>query len=388
MKAFFLPMRTIMLGILLVLAGHSVTARVSPPSAESGVTLYTPYTRISVPPGQSIDYIVDVINNGATVKKVALSIAGLPKGWTHDLKSGGWAIEEISVLPKEKKNFTLRVDVPFKVEKGTYRFNLVASGVIVMPLSVVVSEEGTFKTEMTIKQPNMEGGANASFNFNAEIKNRTAEKQLYSLRAQVPVGWNVAFKAAGRQVTSLPVEPNQTESITFEVDPPDAIAAGTYKIPVSAVTNGTSANGEVEVVVTGTYGLELSTPTGLLSTSVTAGDDRRVELQVRNTGSTDLSNVKLSYGAPSNWEVFFDPKQIDKIEAGKTSLVYATIKADRKAIVGDYMTTVEAKTDEAASKASFRVSVKTSMMYGWMGVMIIGGVLGGLYWQFRKHGRR
>ena len=48
--------------------------------------------------------------------------------------------------------------------------------------------------------------------------------------------------------------------------------AGTYKIPVRAATNGSSADLGLEVVITGSYGIELTTPTGLLSTSITAGD--------------------------------------------------------------------------------------------------------------------
>lgn len=385
MNRFFLPMRTRML-TLLFLAGFMISYRAS--ATDPAVVLYTPYTKISVPPGQSIDYTIDVINNSSAVKKVSIALTGIPKGWAYDLKSGGWTVGELSILPKEKKNLTLRVDVPMKVDKGTYRFQVVAPGFTILPLTVIVSEQGTFKTELTAKQPNMQGNANASFTFNAEVRNRTADVQLYALRADVPPGWNAAFKTGGRQVTSVQVEPNRTENLTVEIDPPDAIEAGSYKIPVSAVTRETSATVDLEVVVTGSYNLELTTPTGLLSTSVTAGDDRRVELLVKNNGSAGLKNIKLSSAAPVNWEVTFDPREIGKLEAGRSVPVYATIKADKKAIAGDYVTNIEAKTPEVSSKASFRVSVKTSVLYGWVGILIIAGVVGTVYAQFRKYGRR
>jgi uncharacterized membrane protein len=386
MNRFFLHMRTLTLNALLLLPGLLVSAHVS--IAQSGVTLYTPYTKISVPPGQSIDYTIDVINNSSVVKKVSLSLAGMPKGWTYDLKSGGWTIGELSVLPKERKNLALRVDVPLKVDKGSYRFNMVGEGLTSLPLTVVVSEQGTFKTELTTKQPNMEGNANATFTFNADLKNRTTDMQLYALRANVPAGWNVAFKTGGRQITSVQVGPNATENLTVEIDPPDAIAAGSYRIPVSAMTGATAANIEFEVVIKGSYSLELTTPTGLMSTGINAGDEKRIELVVRNTGSAELKNIKLNYTAPTNWDVLFDPKQVDKLEPGKTAQVYATIRADKKAIPGDYVANLEAKAPEASSKASFRVSVRTSVLYGWMGMLIIAGVLGTVYFQFRKYGRR
>jgi len=365
----------------MILGGHA-TAK------EPGVTLYTPYTTISVPPGQSIDYTIDIINNSDVVSKAALSISGIPKGWNYDLKSGGWSIEELAVLPGEKKNISLRVEIPYKVNKGRYRFSVVARGLGTLPLTVIVSEQGTFKTELTTKQPNMEGNANASFTFNAELKNRTAEKQLYSLRANVPEGWNAFFKTSGRQVPSVQVEPNQTENLIVEIDPPDAIEAGSYKIPVTAVTSTTSANLELEVVVTGSYSMELTTPTGLLSTSMTAGDNKRIALQLRNTGSAALKNVKLSFSAPVDWDVIFEPKQLDILEPGKNAEIFATIKANKNAISGDYLTNLEAKTPEVSSKTSFRISVRSSMLSGWIGVMIIGGAASSVYYLFRKYGRR
>lgn len=382
-----MPMRTLFSSMLLSLAG--IILPISHISAkDSSVTLYTPYTKIFVPPGQSIDYSIDVINNTEAVKNLSISLSGIPKGWKYDLKSGSWAIGEIAVLSGEKKNISLHIDVPLKVNKGAYHFNVMAAGWSTLPLTVVISEQGTFETELTTKQSNMQGSANATFSFNADLKNRTDDKQLYALQANVPRGWNVSFRSAGRQVSSVQVESNHSENIAIEVDPPDAIEAGSYKIPVTAVTNTTSASIELEVVITGSYHVELTTPTGLLSTNITAGDEKRIELQIKNTGSAQLNNIKLSSNAPVNWEVTFDPKQIDKLEPGNNATMYVVIKCDKKAIAGDYVTNIEALTPEASSKVSFRVSVKTSMLYGWIGVFIIACALGGVYYLFREYGRR
>lgn len=380
-------MRTLFFSFLMCLPGIATLGE-ELPVKEPGVVLYTPYTKISVPPGQSIDYTIDVINNTTSVKNVSVSMYGLPKDWTYDLKSGGWTVNELSVLPDEKKTLSLKVNVPFKIKKGTYRFSVVAAGLTRLPLTVTVSEEGTFKTEFTAKQPNMEGNSKTSFTFHAELKNHTAEKQMYAFRSGAPRGWNVSFKTAGRQVSAAQVEPNKSENVTVEIDPPDAVPAGSYKIPVSASGSGTSADLELEVVVTGSYAMDLTTPTGLLSTKVTAGGERKLALVVRNNGSADLKNVKLSSSAPVNWEVTFEPTEIERIEPGATAEVTATIKADDKAIAGDYMTNITAKTPDVSSTAAFRVSVKTPMLYGWLGLMIIGGAASSIFYLFRKYGRR
>src|SRR3546814_19653799 len=130
-------------------------------------------------------------------------------------------MEQIAVLPGEKQTVDLTVDVPLKVDKGEYTFRLAAGGYDVLPLTVEVSEQGTFKTEFSTEQPNMEGAADATFTFNTELRNRTAGEQLYALRSGAPRGWSVVFKPNYKQATSVNIAPNSTSTITVEVDPTD-----------------------------------------------------------------------------------------------------------------------------------------------------------------------
>jgi uncharacterized membrane protein len=371
---------TLVLGMAAVGSGSS--------SAAQSLLLYTPYTNITVTPGESINYTVDLINNSSQIQDAELSVQGLPGKWEAKITSDGWSIQQVSVKPNSTQTVSLQVDVPLEVNKGAYRFQLVAKGKASLPLTVNVSEQGTFKTELTSEQPNMEGHAGSTFNYQATLRNRTAEKQLYSLSAEAAQGWDVQFKAEGKSVTSVSVEPNATKDIDIEINPPEKVKSGSYKIPVKAATNSTSSTLELEVVITGSYDVELSTPSGLLSTDVTAGGTKKLQLKITNTGSADLRNIDLSSSAPVNWEVTFEPKTIAKLDAGKSTEVTATIKADEKAIAGDYVVNMTASAPEASSEAQFRVAVKTSLLWGWLGVIIILAVIGGVYYLFRTYGRR
>lgn len=365
------------------LLGAAVSAKGAP-----DLELYSPYTKISVSPGQALNYTITVVNNSDEIKSADVDVSGLPHGWTYTLKSGGWNIGRISVLPKEKQTLTLAVNVPLKIKKGAYRFSVRAGGYSTLPLAVVVTEEGTYKTALSTKQANLEGAASTAFTFNATLRNETADTQLYALKAEAPPGWGVTFKADYKQVASVSVDPNQEANLTVSVDPPDQVAADTYNIPVYASTGETSAYLPLQVVITGSYDMKLTTPTGLLSTQITAGSTRRIKLVLQNTGSATLKKVGLSFTAPTNWDVTFDPGQVDVLMPGKTTDLFATIKADKNAIPGDYMTDLQAKTAETSSKAEFRVSVRTSMLWGWVGVLIILAALGCVYYLFRKYGRR
>ena len=143
--------------ILIVLMAGLFPFKMQASETKQTFILYTPYTKISVPPGESISYSIDVINNSDEVKNATLALAGLPKSWSYEMKAGGWTLDEIAVLPGEKKNFTLKVDVPLKVNKGTYHFTIGADGLARLPLAITVSKQGTYRTEFTTTQPNMQG---------------------------------------------------------------------------------------------------------------------------------------------------------------------------------------------------------------------------------------
>ncbi len=355
---------------------------------KSSVTLYTPYTQVSVPPGQSINFVIDLINNSEEIQDDVLAVTGLPGDWDYSLKSANYNVKKMSVLPGEKKSFTLDIQVPLKVNKGNYNFYVTANGERLLPLTLTVSKQGTFKTEFSTEQNNMSGHANSSFTFKAKLNNSTEEKQIYALQAHAPRGWDVVFKANYQQVASVNVDENSTKDVNIEIKPPTEVEAGTYKIPVIAQTNGMTSELDLEVVITGSYGMEMSTPTGLLSTKITAGDEKRLELIIRNTGSAPLEDIKLSAAKPADWDVTFDPKAVIRVDAGQKVTVHATIKASKNAIAGDYVTKITAKTPEVTSNAEFRVSVRTPMILGGIGVLIIFIALGSVVFLFRKYGRR
>ncbi|WP_455586319.1 COG1470 family protein [Bacteroides sp.] len=383
-----MTMRTNYLLFLVVLLGlFPVGNTQASDSVSKNVVLYSPYTKISVSPGESINYSVDLINNSSEICNENISLNGLPSNWKYDIKSGGWNIKQLAVLPNDKKNFNLTVNVPLKVNRGSYNF-LVSAGEAKLPLTIIVSQQGTYQSEFTTTQPNMQGNSKSNFTFNTTLKNQTADQQLYALMADAPRGWNVIFKPNYKQATSAQIEANASQNITVEITPAANTEAGTYKIPVRAVTKSTSAELTLEVAVTGTFQMELTTPKGLLSSDITAGDTKRIDLEIVNTGSSMLKDIQLTSRKPSDWEVSFEPSKIDMLKAGDTANVTAILKASSKALPGDYVVTVDAKTPEINANAQFRIAVKTPLIWGWMGVFIIVVAIGVVYYLFRKYGRR
>ncbi len=364
------------------------SADLSAAVSTDSVFLYTPYTNISVSPGQTVTYDVDAINNSKQIQHFSLGVKGLRSGWTSALLSGGWKVTGISVLPGERKNFTLTVNVPLKINKGSYRFYIVARGLYSLPLVTQIAKQGIYKTVLTTDQSNMEGTSKTTFTFQSNLQNMTADSLLYALQARVNSGWKVVFKSNYKEVSAVSVGPNKSQNIGIEITPPDQIQAGTYSIPIVAQASNTSTSMNLSVVVTGSYNMGLTTPTGLLSSKITAGSSKKIEILVQNTGSSILQNVQLSGNVPSNWDISFEPTTIDAIQPGASVSVFAHIKADKKAIPGDYESEIKANNSQTSSSLTLRMSVETSLLWGWIGILIIFAAIGVVYFLFRKYGRR
>ncbi|SMO79726.1 NPCBM-associated, NEW3 domain of alpha-galactosidase [Saccharicrinis carchari] len=373
---------------LLFIALISIQFQQRALASSAQLEIYTPYTKVSVSPGSTVNYSIDIINNGDETQNQDILITNLPRSWSYTLTANGLNINKVAVLPKEKKTLSLKVEVPYQVKKGYYTFYAKTGNGASLPMTVNVSTAGSNETELSCDQRNMQGTSKSNFTFNAVLKNKTPNKQQYALMASPPKGWIVAIKPNHKQATSTEVDANGTKNISYDIKAPSNVNAGSYKIPVKAVSGSTSAEMELEVVITGTYKMVLTTPTGLLSARITAGDEKKVELAIKNTGSVKLENIELSASKPKNWEVSFDNKEIASLEPGKTTTVLASIKADKKAIPGDYVTKITARTPETNEQISFRIMVKTPMLMGWLGVLVILAAIGGLWLLIRKFGRR
>ena len=375
---------TLVLALLLgAFFGGSATRAASPL-----LKLFTPYTDLSVAPGETIQYSVDLINDSPDIRSANVSLDAGGLDWKHELTAGGNRIRQISVKPGEPQKLNLSLTVPLEVDKGDYAFKLNAGDFGALNLKVNVSEQGSYKSELEIDQPNMEGHADSSFTYSFTLNNRTASKQQYALTAEAPAGWDTRFAVGGSNVASVDVEAGSSESVQLTVTPAEKAAADTYPIAVHAASGASSASAQVEAAITGTYGLTLGTADERLSADITAGKTRSLELVVSNTGSAELTDVSLSGQLPANWEVTFEPKTIRSIPAGQSVPVTATLKASDKALAGDYVASLSASSSEKSADAAIRMTVKTSVLWGWVGVLIVLAVLAGIYGLFRKYGRR
>ncbi|WP_240941210.1 NEW3 domain-containing protein [Paenibacillus sp. HB172176] len=380
--------RTALCALLIAIAwGFQAGTGTPAVYAAASLELYTPYTALNASPGESITYSIELINHDSETKKADIALDGNANDWSSELTAGGHSVNQIAVKGGESETLSLRLDVPLKIDKGEYRFTVNAGGAT-LPLSVNITEKGTFTTKLEAEQSNIEGHADDTFTFTTTLRNQTAEDQTYALAASAASGWDVRFSSGGNNVTSVTVSPNQSQTIQVAAVPPDGVKAGTYDIPISASNTNSQAETKLEAVVTGSYGLSLSTSDERLNATVKAGHSTTLEMTVTNSGSVALEDISLSAQTPSDWSVTFEPKTVRSLDPGKTATVQAVIQSDEKALPGDYALAVTAGSAQKSANAAIRVAVKSSSLWGWIGVLIIVAVAGILYGLFRRYGRR
>lgn len=390
-RKLVLAMTSIVMALLLWLAALPVYAA-------GGLELVTDYPGMSVKPGDSLNIPIRLNNTSGGGMDADVAIASLPEGWEGYLQGGSYQVDRVHVgAGQDGASITLHLTVPKELSEGTYTASVQASSINgasdSLELSFRISSQKAGAGSFTSEYPKQEGASGTSFSFSTTLINNGLTTKSYSLSSNAPAGWNVSFtpSAESTKIAGIDVESGQSKGLTVSVVPPEGIAAGTYDISCSAVSADETLKTDLQVVITGTYGLTLSTPDGRLSFDAYSNKASDVTLNVTNTGNVDLENVAVNSSAPAGWTVTYsnlEENVISSIPAGTTTEVIAHVEPGSDAITGDYITSFTASSDGVSGSADFRVSVKTRTLWGIVAIAIILATAGGLGYVFRKYGRR
>jgi uncharacterized membrane protein len=348
------------------------------------------------------DVSMDIIfhNKGRQDENVEVWISEKPKGWKARIKTYRYTVTGVHVPSDESKSLTFEADPEEGIKPGDYKFRINArtlDGKFRMSQAVTVkvsADEGKSKepkgVKLTTSYPVISGPSDATFEFSLEVDSKLDQDAVFDLLAQGPKGWDINFKPAyeTKYISSLRIKSKQSTSVAVEVKPAMGAAAGEYPINVRVSSADANAEAKLTVTLTGTYGLEVGTASGLLSLEARGGKPANVSFYVKNTGSATNHDIKFMTFKPENWKVEFKPEKIDALEAGGLKQVELIITPYEDALVGDYSVGVKVEGEKAAKTIEFRTTVKASAAWGWIGIGIIVIVIGGLFGLFRWLGRR
>ena len=223
-----------------------------------------------------------------------------------------------------------------------------------------------------------------------EVDSKLDKDAVFNLYAQGPEGWDINFKPAyeDKYISSLRIKANQSETVAIQVKPSLIAEEGEYPIKVRVSSSEAKGEAQLKAILTGTYALEVGTPTGLLSLDARQGKAANMSFYIKNSGSATNNDIKFVSFKPENWKVEFKPEKIVAIKPGQFEQVEAIISPNDEALVGDYSVNVKVDGEKESKNLEFRVTVKASAAWGWIGIGIIVLVIAGLIGLFRSLGRR
>lgn len=358
--------------VVLVLTAIPVLAQ-DGDQPQNDLVLFAKYPSQEAAIGDNVTF--DLTIQATTPQTVRLEAQDVPGGWTYMFRGGGKIVRAVFVGPEHDASVDFKIELPDDVEAGTYRFSVVAYGTegpVSLPLEIIVQEKLPPRLRFDVDLPTLRGTSNTTFRFNVTLKNEGDEEITVNLVADTPPGFEVAFKLTGQEVTSVLLGANESKRLSIEARPYVELPAGSY--PIGVVAQGGEAQASVTLTaeVTGQPDLNVTGVDGRLSGQAYVGRETTLKILIQNTGSAPARGVELSASQPSGWKVEFDPDQIAEIPTGEQVEVTMKVRPSEQAIAGDYVVTVRARPEDGATEsAEFRITVKTSTMWGLVGVALI-----------------
>jgi len=364
-----------------------------------GIEVAPEYTGVIVPEGDDVSIDVTVANKGRQDEYVELSVTQVPKGWEARIQTYSFGVTGVYVASDKSKSLTLKAEPEEGTGPGKYTFGLkgqtqdgklVSTSQVVITVKEKVEEKKSKGVSLTTSYPVLQGPTDAKFEFSVEVENKTDKDTIFNLSATGPTNREVNFKPAyeDKFISSLRLKAGQSQSVAVEVKPYLLAEAGKYPVAVKVSSAEAKAEAELTVILTGTYKLDVGTPTGLLSLTAMRGEPANVSFYAKNSGSAPQTNLRFISVKPENWKAEFNPERVETLAPGETKQIELTVTPGGQALVGDYSVNVVIEGERANKNLEFRVSVKASSMWGWIGIGIIVLVLLGLVALFVYVGRR
>ncbi len=378
------------LAALLLSVGLLLITSISPVAAATTFNVTTPYPSVTVQPGNTVTFSLDVAVPHP--ERVGFSVSGTPSGWTAYVRGGGNIVGAIYAGGATAAAVELSVVVPQTATPGSSTITVTATaeqGTRTLPVQVIVLGESGGAITLTSDFPQLSGSPTSTFTYSVTLANTGTQKETYTLAGQGPDGWTVSVHpASNAQALTDTVDGGATDTLSVTAQPPASAPAGAYPLQITAASGGQSANVALEADVTGTPALTLGTPNQVLNADVTAGSTGTIALLVTNSGSTVLQDVAVTATSPTGWTATFAPTSVATLQPNTSATVTATVKPSSDALAGDYDITFTATSGSTTATVDIRTTVQTSPLWGFIGIALIVLVIVGLLWVFRRFGRR
>jgi len=240
------------------------------------------------------------------------------------------------------------------------------------------------------RQPFIDVYAGSSGSITFSLENRGKIEDLVKLKINnLPSGFNYAiYDEKNNIVSSVLLKPNEVKKLTIKIDIPPKMEPSIVKANLFIGTINKENNYTISLNIVGKY--EITYVTENFYTETFAGDLASFILDIKNTGYSTLTNVAVEVvNMPSSFNVTINPSLIPILQPLETKSFNVLIDVPPETNAGDYYVTIKIVSNQVESmQRLIHVVVKQRTESIYIGIVIILLAFIGLYFLYRKYGRR
>ncbi|MEM2929508.1 MAG: NEW3 domain-containing protein [Thermoproteota archaeon] len=317
----------------------------------------------------------------------------LPAGWTGSVvKNDGSVLYGVSLGSGESVNVRAKIDVPVDVASGSYEttvFFKTKDFDSTFPLTVIVVK-GVPKLKLRTDTPYVDAYSGGTANYLIEVENIGDSDGVVSISLTgLPSGYNWVVKdSSGSVVSKLYAKAGEVKKLNMIVSIPPLAEPDLLSIVLEANTNSSIDRLNLGLGILGWYSVTYVTQNFYCET--TAGDPIVFQIEVKNTGYSSLSNLKLDVSdVPSGFNIKIDPSIVSLLKPQENAVFSLTITSDADISAGDYYANLSLKADQSqAVTRSIHIYVKQRGEVVLIGVLIVVIMVGAMLLIYRRYGRR
>jgi uncharacterized membrane protein len=218
--------------------------------------------------------------------------------------------------------------------------------------------------EITTPFPSVVADKKSTLTFPLTVSNGTPSTQAFDLViSEGPADWNPVVRARGFTVKRVSLGTQKTESMDFQVKPPENVEPRPYNFTIKAVSGGTDLSTlRLTVTMQDKPAAGVKLVTQLPELRGPSKNKFVFKLDLTNEADEDRS-IALSATAPQNWLVnikpSFEDKQISAIslKANENKSLDVEVQPPDKAPAGDYDVKIQASAGESRAETALKVAL-------------------------------
>ena len=354
--------------------------------------LASTYPVAQAQPGSTVTFDLTLRNVLSERLTGAISLSS-PAGWTGTVvKSDGTVLYGVSLGSGESVNIKVKIDVPLDTVPGSYEATVLFKTKdfdSTFPLTIMVVK-GSPRLRLRTDTPYVDAYAGGIANYPIEVENTGDSEGVVSINLiGVPSGYNWIMKdSSGSVISKLYVKAGETKKLNVIISIPPLAEPDVLSIVLEASVNGFVGRLNLGLGILGWYSVTYVTQNFYCES--TAGETIVFQVEVKNTGYSSLSNLKLDVSdIPSGFSIKVEPSLVSLLKPQENAVFSLTITSDADISAGDYYVTLSLKADQSqAATRSLHIYVKQRGEVMLIGALIVVIMVGAMLLIYRRYGRR